>query len=57
MGSDEVLGLVGVSVQSLAGVLVALMVLGELRLDETGVEPLAVSGELTELRAPVHLKK
>ena len=51
MGSDEVLGLVGVSVWSLAGVLVAL---GVLILDETGVEALAVLAELTELRAPVH---
>ena len=48
------LGLVGVSMWSLAGVLVALIVLGVLILDETGVEPLAVVVELTELGTPVH---
>ena len=52
LGLDEVLGLEGLSVWSLAGVLVALVVLGVLTLDETGVEPVAVL-ELTELRAPV----
>ena len=52
MGLDEVLGLEGLSVWSLAGVLVALVVLGVLTLDETGVEPVAVL-ELTELRTPV----